>query len=283
MPGFAVDAYGGYLVVHVLDAEALDRAPFVEAALDSVFVPRGIVRKLRYKQKGRGRVEETVVRGGKPPGVLTVLEEGVPLEVELLGGFHTGLFTDMREEHLRMRRLADDRRVLNTFAYTGAFSVAAALGGASEVTSVDVVAKALERAKRNFRLAGLDAGSYRFARMEAREYLRMARRRGWRFDAIVLDPPTFASFKSGTWALKKDYPELLDLALSVLEKEGLLWIAANTETLSELRLDAFVRGAVERSERSAQTVAVSGLPPDYPTLAERPDSRYLKVHVLRVS
>lgn len=282
LAGIAVDAYAGFLVVQVLREEALERADLVEAALEDALRPRGIVRKLRYRQVGRGRVEDLVARGEKPPGVLTVVEDGVPFEVELLGSLHTGLFTDLREERIRLRRLAAGRRVLNAFAYTGAFSVAAALGGAARVTTVDVVEKALERARRNFLLAGLDPGAHFFARMDVREYLRMAGRRGWRFDAAVLDPPTFAAFKSGSWALKNEYPDLLELSFGLLEEGGLLWATANTESLPAEKFEGFIAEALERSGRRAQTLALSGLPPDYPTPPSRPELRYLKVCVLRL-
>jgi 23S rRNA (cytosine1962-C5)-methyltransferase len=282
LEALVVDAYAGFLLVQVLEPHALVWAPRFEEALEEVLRPRGIVRKLRYEETERGRVQETVTRGERPPASLKVAEEGLPFEVEILGGLHTGLFTDMREERSRLRRLAQGRRVLNTFAYTGTFSIAAAAGGAAEVTSVDVVAKMLERAKRNFLLAGVDPDSHRFVRMEVLDYLRMAARRGWRFDAIVLDPPTYASFKSGSWSVKTGYPLLLGLALSVLEAGGLLWVAANTGSLPGERLEKQIAGALEESGREAQILAVGGLPPDYPTPPGRPETRYLKVYVLRV-
>ena len=283
LEGFHVDAYSGFLVVAVLTKAALRSAPLLEAAIAEALRPRGIVRKLRYEEKGRGHVLDEVAWGEKPPAEVTVLENGIPFCVELMGGLHTGLFMDMREEHARLRRLAAGRRVLNTFAYTGAFSVAAALGGASAVTSVDVVPKVLERAKKNFLLAGIDPEAHRFARMDVLEYLRMAERRGWLFDAIVLDPPTFASFKSGSWSLKSGYGQLLERALAVLERDGLLWIAANTESLPAERFEKTVAAALGASGRSARTLAVSGLPPDYPTPPSSPEARYLKVHVVEVT
>lgn len=286
LEGFTVDAYAGFLVVQVLGEGALPSAPLLEEALEEVLRPRGLkgmVRKLRHRQEERGRVPGDALRGEKPPGALTVLENGIPFEVELLGGLHTGLFTDMREEHARLRHLARGRRVLNTFAYTGAFSVAAALGGAVEVTSVDVVAKVLERAKRNFRHSGLDPGVHRFARMEVLEYLRMAKRRGWSFEAVVLDPPTYASFKSGSWSARTGYPDLLRLALGVLAPEGLLWAAVNTESMPPERLEQQVAAAFEKEGRKARILATGGLPADYPTPAEKSSARYLKVFVLQAS
>lgn len=281
LDGFYVDAYDGFLVMQVVTAKALPRAGALERALVKVLDPRGIVRKLRYRQTERGQVVEEL-RGEKPPSALTVREEGIPFEVELQGGLHTGLFTDMREEHARMRHHARGRRVLNTFAYTGAFSVAAAVGGATQVTSVDVVEKVLDRARRNFRLSGIDPDRHHFARMEVLDYIRMAGRRGWRFDAVVLDPPTFATFKSGNWSARKSYPELLERSVALLEPGGLLWAAANTESLAADRFKGMIRNALESAGRPTRTLVVTGLPPDYPTPAADPESRYLKVHVIEV-
>jgi 23S rRNA (cytosine1962-C5)-methyltransferase len=282
IPGIAADACAGFLVVQVLEPGAAERAGAVVEKLAAALEPRGIVRKLRFAQEERGRVPDEVVHGDRPDAALVVREAGIPFEVELLGGFHTGLFTDMREEHIRLRALARGRRVLNTFAYTGAFSVAAALGGAAEVTSVDVVPKVLERARRNFELSRLDPEKHRCARMEVLDYLRMAARRGWSFGAIVLDPPTFATFKGGNWSARKSYRELLDLALAVLEPEGLLWAALNTEGTPGEHLEEHIDAALGAAGRRAQTLAVGGLPADYPTPAGSPAARYLKVHVLRV-
>lgn len=280
LPGLAVDAYAGHLVVHVLEAEAQAASPELERALVAALQPRSVVRKLRFQATGRGKVADEVVAGEAPPGALEVTEAKLTFEVHLRDGFHTGLFTDLREEHVRLRNLSRDRRVLNTFSYTGAFSVAAAAGGARQVTSVDVVAKPLAQAKRNFVLSGLDPTPHHFARMEVLEHLALSARRGWRYDAIVLDPPTFATFKTGRWSARTDYPQLLDAAISVLDPGGLLWAVANTESLPQDSFERMVADAFRRARRTARVLAVGGLPPDYPTPADQPRSRYLKVLVI---
>jgi 23S rRNA (cytosine1962-C5)-methyltransferase len=282
-PGIAVDAYAGYLVVQVAREEAQPLAVRLEEAIAGAVRPRGIVRKLRYRETGRGKVAAAVTHGEPPPAPLTVSEDGIPFGVDILEGLHTGLFTDMREERARLRRLARGLRVLNTFAYTGAFSVAAAAGGAAEVTSVDVVPKALERARSNFRLAGLDPEAHRFARMDVLEFLRMAARRGLTFDAVVLDPPTFARFKGGAWSLRSAYGELVRRALAVLAPGGLLWAAANTESMPVDRFEKSIAGAFAAAGRAGSLLAVGGLPPDHPTPIGAPRARYLKVHVIRAS
>jgi len=279
-PGIHVDAYAGYLVVNVSRPEAIEAAPALEEALSSALDPLGIIRKLRHEEQGRGKVKDSVTSGKAPPEALAVKEDGIPFEVELRGRFHTGLFMDLREERRRLRGLAAGRKVLNTFAYTGAFSVAAALGGAEEVTTVDVVAKALDRARRNFHLSGIDPEKHRFARMDTLEYLRMASRRGWSFGAIVLDPPTFAAYRGGTWSAKTGYPDLLRLAIPLLERGGLLWAIANTESLPAERFEGALAKSFAALKREARSLAVSGLPPDYPTPLGSESARYLKVHVI---
>ncbi len=279
--GFTVDVYAGFLAIHLLNSASGENAPALVDALSAALSPRGIVQKLRYQPTGRGKLPGEVVWGESPPGALRVLENGVPFEVELLEGFHTGLFTDMRDEHSRMRQLACGKKVLNTFAYTGAFSVTAALGGAKVVTSVDVVAKVLDRAKRNFALSGLDPAAHHFARMEVIEYLGMASRRGWSFDAIVLDPPTFAAYKSGRWSARTGYGQLLKLALGVLAPEGLIWAATNTESTPPERFERLIHDVVQEAGRSVKLIAISGLPRDYPTRSDNPQAQYLKVHVFQ--
>jgi 23S rRNA (cytosine1962-C5)-methyltransferase len=281
-PGLAADAYAGHIVLGVSEPAAAPLAARVEEELERVLKPLSIVRKLRFAAEERGHVAEEVTCGQAPAGPLEVREAGVPFAVELTGSLHTGLFTDLREERARLRGLAAGRKVLNTFAYTGAFSVAAALGGAIEVTSVDVVAKVLERARHNFALSGIDPERHRFARMDVLDHLGMAARRAWRFGAIVLDPPTFASFRGGTWSARNGYPELLRRTLAVLEPEGLLWAVANTEGIPAARFEEWIAAALREAGRSARIIAAGGLPPDYPTPAGDGQARYLKVQVLVV-
>jgi 23S rRNA (cytosine1962-C5)-methyltransferase len=256
--------------------------------------PRGIIRKLVYsaeaagEERGpegvpleRGKVGETVVHGERPPQEMAVLERWTPFRVRLLGARHTGLFTDMREERQRLQSLAAGLRVLNTFSYTGGFSVAAALGGAHEVVSVDVVAKVHDWARENFRLSGLDPGAHRFVRMDTMEYLDLAARKGWTFGAIVLDPPTFARAKAASWSLGRHYPALIRRALEVLEPGGYLWVSANSASAREAEVDRWIQVASSAARRPLALIARGGQPLDYPAPPGFPRYRYLKIRVLR--
>ena len=220
LSGLAVDVYGAFVVVTALSRGLLGlgralgeaaRAVLSEAGLPA----RGLVLKVRLKAQGAGpeRAKEQLV-GEAPPAKLIVREHGVPYEVHLCGGINVGLFSDMREHRAGLRRFVRGQRVLNTFAYTGALSVAAARAGAASVTSVDLAAGPLAWARENFRLSGLDpeAPAFRWEASDVFKFLDVERARRATYDVIILDPPTVSGARTASWAQKRDYPELIGRA-----------------------------------------------------------------------
>ncbi len=299
LSGISVDAWGEFLVLEAYGCGPARWAGAIEKALVQRIRPRGIIEKLVLEKlessgsslisksrhsappRERGKVREKVAHGESPPETLVVTENGIPFSVRLLGARHEGLFTDMREERRRLGQLAASRRVLNGFAYTGSFSVAAVRGGALETTSVDIVGKVLEWAKENFRLSGIDPGRHHFARMDMQEYLKLARKRRWTFDVVILDPPTFATTKDSRWSLHRDYPALIQSALSVLAPRGYLWVCANAAGASSKEVDQWIAAGSSRARRTLRVVVRAGQPIDYPAPAGFPRYHYLKVRVLQ--
>jgi 23S rRNA (cytosine1962-C5)-methyltransferase len=175
---------------------------------------------------------------------LVVREHTWKLEVRLYDGFSTGLFLDQRENRAFVARTVEQMRrsrgageavtVLNTFAYTCAFSVAAAMAGAV-TTSVDVSARYLDWGRRNFVHNGLDPAIHRFAKMDTFEFLEYAARKGLRYDLIVLDPPSFASGNKRKgirpWSSVADYCKLVTAASGVPNRKGLILASTNTQEL----------------------------------------------------
>lgn len=167
---------------------------------------------------------------GEPCGEeLIIHENGLRFMVRPLDGWNVGLFLDQRENRRRVYELAAGRQVLNLFAYTCGFSVAAAAGGAAGVTSVDLKRTRLEQGKENFRLNGLPLDKHRFICSECHAYIERARRQQRTFDLIILDPPTFARSKKPrrTFAVEKDLGALIADALTVLDPGGLMLISTN--------------------------------------------------------
>lgn len=287
LPGLTCDVYGAFLVISVPGRGLLPLGRLLgEAALalaaDRGLGWRGAVVKVRGKDPQDRSAKEEVL-GEKPPVKLTVRESGIPYEVHLLGALNVGLFTDMREHRRNIGRFVSGRRVLNTFAYTGALSVAAARAGATAVTTVDLSGGVLAWAKENFRLSGLDPeeARFRFEVSDIRRYLERARNDGQLFDTIILDPPTVSAARASQWSMKRDYPDLIALSIRLLPPAGgHLWISGNPRRGPGVT-DHVVEG-LRRAGRRGLVLEQGGLPPDYPTPANWPDARYLDVCQLHV-
>jgi len=287
LSGLAADVYGAYAVVTALSRGLLGHARLLAQAalqvLPDAGVPlRGAVLKTRLKGSGNTpeRAKDDVV-GEAPPEKLVVRELGVPYEVHLRGGINVGLFTDMREHRAGLARFVRDKRVLNTFAYTGALSLAAARAGAAAVTSVDLAAGPLAWARANFALSGLDPAAHRWEVSDVFRFLEAARARRETYDVVILDPPTVSGARAALWAQKRDYPELIDAACAVLPAAGgHLWISSNTHRGPSVL--KHVAAGMTLAKRHAQVLELGGLPPDYPTPLAWPAARYLEVCQLRV-
>jgi 23S rRNA (cytosine1962-C5)-methyltransferase len=177
------------------------------------------------------------------------------------------------------------RRVLNLFSYSGALSVAAARGGATAVTSVDTSAGVHAWAAGNFARSGFapDDKRWRFETGDAVRFLARAIRDRERYDAVIIDPPTFSPARGTPWTLERDYPALIGQAATVLSPGGFLWLAANSHDLAAGGLVKLAHHGVRSTGRTASIVETGGLPPDYPTLLAQPRDRYLQVVVLCVA
>ena len=292
LSGFVVDAFGPWLVLYVYArgfkewgrrlAEAI-----VQAASEGPEAQRipiqGILLKVRAKDSARpGKPDQAVVWGDEPPEKWIVQESGIPFEVHLLAGLNVGLFTDMREHRRGLGRFARSRRVLNTFAYTGALSVAAALSGARQVISVDLSSGVLKWAQENFRLAGLDPDAHGFVDSDVLRYLKQAKAAGEKFDMVILDPPTWSAARAAGWSMKKDYPQLIATALDTIPEGGILWASANVRGDHPAELEERIAQGAALAGRSLRVLEVGGLPPDHPTPLTWPEGRYLRLYILGV-
>ena len=287
LSGLTVDVYGPFAVVNALSRGLLGHGRLLAQCALEMFpaagLPlRGAVLKTRLKGSGNSpeRAKDDVV-GETPPDKLVVHESGVPYEVHLRGGINVGLFTDMREHRAGLARFVRGKRVLNTFAYTGALSVAAARAGAAEITSVDLATGPLAWARANFALSGLDPAAHRWEVSDVFRFLEAEEGRRARYDVIILDPPTVSGARASLWAQKRDYPELIAAACALCPDEGgHLWISSNTRRGPSVL--KHVDAGLALAKRDAQILELGGLPPDYPTPVNWPAARYLEVCQIRV-
>jgi 23S rRNA (cytosine1962-C5)-methyltransferase len=211
-----------------------------------------------------------------------VTERGVAFLVRPWDGPDVGLYADMREVRARLAPHWGGRAVLNTFAYTGAFSVAAALGGATEVVSVDLSTPALERAEANFVANDLDPDAVEFLAEDTFKALDRFRRTGRDFDLVILDPPSFSRSDAGTWSAKRDWPRLVASACRVLRPDGWLVAASNQGEISPKEFTGLQLAGIKKAGRRGQGIHRLGQAPDFPAASWFPEGRYLKVDVWRI-
>ena len=188
-----------------------------------------------------------------------VHEEGLCYEIDFLAGYSCGLFLDQRANRRRLRA-ANTEHLLNVFAYTCSFSLAAAAGGARTL-SIDLSKAALERGRRNFALNGLSLEGHRFIADDAFGVLPRLARRGDKFDAIVLDPPTFSRGRRGSvFRAESDYGRLIEMAFACSAPGGIILLSTNCSSLDASRL----RTLGMRHVSASVTFSVSPALPDIP-------------------
>ena len=204
------------------------------------------------------------------------------LRADLRAGQKTGLFLDQRESRWRVRAMARGLRVLNLYGYTGGFSVAAGLGGARAVTTVDVAPGAVTLAQETWEANSLDAATHRAVTADVQDFVATEARRGARYDLVIADPPSFAPREDALEAALKTYRALHTGCLGLVAP-GQWYLAGSCS--SHVTRAAFVdtlREAALRARKVLQVVDHWGPPPDHPTLAAFPEGEYLKNILVRV-
>lgn len=279
LPGITVDLYGAYAVV-LTYAGGLDvLLPWVVEALRAVAPLKGIVRRPRDLEAGASKLE--LLWGALPPRELVVEEHGARFHAHLFEGQKSGLFLDHRENRHTVRGLARDKSVLNLFAYTGGFSVTAALGGATRVTSVDIAEPAMRSARDNFALNGFDPEAHEFVASDVFEYLERTNSQARRFDLVVCDPPSFAKTREHLPQALKAYTRVSAMALRVTAPFGLYAAASCTSQVSPEAFKEMLAEAARQAKRRLQIIHEAGQPLDHPVLAQHREGRYLKFVLAR--
>ncbi len=309
LPGLTVDRFGDALVASIYDEDdVIPPAPIPDglapmlaqaAGASSVYV--------RYRPRQASRVPEEEMASLAPPtpvygpdlgewdaegktseaasevsseaGFLA-WEEGLTYLIRTTEGLSSGLFADMRESRARVRTWAEGRTVLNTFAYTCGFGLAATVGGAARLVNLDLSRNVLAWGQDNYRLNGFEPDPRDFVFGDVFDWLARFARRGETFDLVILDPPSFSRTKHGRFAAARDYAALAELGAKVVAPGGQLLACSN---LAELPWRAFrerVQAGVAAAGRGVQVAGVYREPAlDYPAAGEP----YLKMALVQLS
>jgi len=236
-PGAWVDRFGGSAVVSAkaaVEAGQFCRGISENAAAFDWLPARVFFREL-VKQPGGVGCFRLIAGDPNMPPTETVREDGLRFEVDFSTGYNTGFFADQRANRKFLRSRCA-KRVLNTFAHTCSFSAAAASTGAA-TTNVDSAKAFLERGRRNFSLNGISTEGHRFVAEDSLAYMRRLARRGERFDAIILDPPTFGRSGRREFRFDRDFPDLLRAALDLAAESCAILLSTNSNAWDAARLE----------------------------------------------
>jgi 23S rRNA (cytosine1962-C5)-methyltransferase len=278
LPGLVVDRYADVLVAQFL-AAGVER--WRDPILDLLMELSGCealyersdaeVRKLEGLEPRAG-----FARGNRNASRCPIIEYGLNFRVDVEQGQKTGFFLDQRENRQRVRALAAGREVLDGFAYTGGFSIAALAGGAKRVTAVESSAAALEVAKENLAANTLDGSKVEFVQADVFSHLRLLRDRNAKFDLVVLDPPKFAPTAAQVQKAARAYKDINLWALKLLAPGGLLATFSCSGGVSAELFQSIVAGAALDAGAEAKIIERFGAAADHPVALEFPEGQYLK-------
>lgn len=281
--GLTIDFFNGFYMVSWYSEGIYSFREDIYEALNEVVNTRGVYEKLRFDTNGQYVEKDDYVLGEKGDFPLIVLENGMSFAVDLNDGAMTGIFLDQRNVRKALRdHYAEGKTVLNTFSYTGAFSVAAALGGAAGTTSVDLAKRSLPKTIEQFAVNGIDYESQDIKVMNVFDYFSYAARHDLKFDVVVLDPPSFARTKKMTFSTAKDYPKLLKDALKITNEGGMIIASTNNASFNMKKFKTFIDKAFKETNKRYKILEEHQLPEDFPVPHNFPEFNYLKVVFIKV-
>jgi 23S rRNA (cytosine1962-C5)-methyltransferase len=282
VPGLTLDRFDDVIVAQATTAGIEKLKSQIETAVQKVLKPRALIWKNDAGIRDmEGLMAYTGVGFGEPPGALTVREGGVEFAVDAIGGQKTGWFYDQHANRDALVPYVKGKRVLDMFAYLGAWGLRAAAMGASEVTCVDASAQAVKLTGENAGRNGLN-DRVRGARADAFDFLKAAREAREHYDVVILDPPAFVKRKKDLKEGALAYRRINELAMQVLAKDGILITCSCSYHMPRVALlDAVQKGA-RHLDRSVQVLQQLQQAPDHPVHPAIPETDYLKGFICRV-
>ena len=280
LPGLVVDRYGPVLVAQITTAGMERMKQDIVAALEKVVAPTAILfRNDVGIRELEGLPLYTETAFGTVPEAVDIEEHGLRFQAPLGGGQKTGWFFDQYDNRARLFRYVKDKRVLDVCSYVGAWGVQAAAHEAVAVTCVDSSAAALEWAGRNAAANGVKLD---LREADAFDALKAVKEAGERFDVVVLDPPAFVKRRKDLTAGREAYRRLNQLAMQVLERDGILVSCSCSHHMPGEDLLAAIQSAARHLDRDAQVLEQGMQAPDHPVHPAIPETAYLKAFYVRV-
>lgn len=281
--GLTIDFFNGFYMVSWYSKGIYSFREDIYKGLKQAVNTRGIYEKLRFNTGDQDMDHNDYVSGEKGEFPLIIQENGMSYAVDLNDGAMTGIFLDQRNVRKALRdKYSNEKTVLNTFSYTGAFSVAAALGGAAGTTSVDLAKRSLPKTIEQFAVNGIDFESQDIKVMNVFDYFSYAARHDLKFDVVVLDPPSFARTKKMSFSTAKDYPKLIKDALAITADNGIIVASTNNSSFNMKKFKTFIEKGFADAGARFNILETHQLPEDFVVPHNYPEFNYLKVVFIKV-
>lgn len=280
--GLIIDRYADYAVFSWYNETLYQKKAELLTAFRTVYPDIiGAYEKIRFSTKDLP--ESQFLYGEQAPEPLLVTENGVQFATYLNEGLMTGIFLDQKEVRGRLvDGFAVGKTVLNMFSYTGAFSVAAAMGGAVATTSVDLAKRSLPKTTEQFEVNHLNLAAQKIIVMDVFDYFKYASRKGLSYDMIILDPPSFARNKKRVFSVAKNYGELVKDSIDILTDKGTLIASTNAANLSLAKYQKMVITALQEKNVRYKITDTYQLPADFQVNPNFPEGNYLKVLFIEI-
>jgi 23S rRNA (cytosine1962-C5)-methyltransferase len=276
LPGLIVDQYGDVLVLQIHTAGMERLKSFLVDQLVQMLKPKAIYQKCTAAARRQEGLEDAkgLLYGIEMPEV-SIEEHGISYFVSILEGQKTGFFLDQREMRKKILELSQGKKVLNCFAYTGGFSLAALKGGAQLVHSVEISEEACKLAHRN----NFDPARHKIFQADAFEFLRS---KPLDYDMVILDPPAFAKKRSDVTMAAKGYREINRLAIQKMPKGSLLLTCSCSSYIDPSLFQQLIFQSAFDAQRTVRILGRHIQAADHPVSIYHPEGVYLKSLLLYI-
>lgn len=277
--GLTIDYFDGFYMITWYSIGIYTFKDTIINALKQSVEYKGIYQKKRFDTKGQYLDDDSdFIHGEEAPKPLIIKENNVNFAVYLDDGAMTGIFLDQKEVRKSIRdKYSKNKTMLNAFSYTGAFSVYSVLGGASQTTSVDLAKRSLAKTKEQFLVNNIEPNTQKIVVDDVFNYFKYAVKKQFKFDMVVLDPPSFARSKKTTFSVSKDYVKLLKEAIQITNKNGIIVASTNSASFGLFVFRQFIEQAFKELNSKYEVLERHSLPKDFRVCDEFPAGNYLKV------
>ena len=286
LPGVTVDRYENVLVSEIQSYGMEQRKGILYRTLMDLFAEDGTRVYIYERNEGALRRKEGLVQEQgwyteAGPDKVVIEECGIRYEVDIVNGQKTGFFLDQKYNRVSVRTLSRGLRVLDCCTHTGAFALNAVMGGAAEVTGVDISETALAEARRNAALNGMQDG-VRFVQADMFEFLEEALERHAGYDMIILDPPAFTKSRKTVHNAEKGYKEINFRAMKLLPRGGYLATYSCSHFMEQSLFEKMLKSASADAGVQLKLIEERRQAPDHPVLLTVPETDYLKFYLFQV-